>query len=141
MLWSGVRAKGEIVGHLLGYFRFRLYSTESFPTVKFKHWGPHIQCFMKKRGSGLFPGALQGSYGVGVCVCAQSCLTLFYPMDYSPPGSSVHGMVPGKNTGVGCPALFQGIFLIQGSNPHLRWLLHWQADSLPLSHLGSPDVV
>ena len=26
----------------------------------------------------------------------------------------------------------------QGSNPHLLHLLHWQADSLPLSHLGSP---
>ena len=41
---------------------------------------------------------------------------------------------PGKNTGVGCHALFQGIFPTQGSNP---CLLHWQADSLPLSHLGS----
>ena len=27
-----------------------------------------------------------------VCVCAQSCLTLFYPMDYSPAGSSVNGI-------------------------------------------------
>ena len=44
----------------------------------------------------------------------------------------------GKNTGVGCYALFQGIFLTQGSNPHLLCLLHWQADSLPLSCLGSP---
>ena len=31
-----------------------------------------------------------------------------------------------------------GIFLIQGSNLHLLWLLRWQVDSLPLSHLGSP---
>ena len=28
-----------------------------------------------------------------------------------PPGSSVHGDSPGKNTGVGCHALLQGIFL------------------------------
>ena len=42
---------------------------------------------------------------------------------------------PGKNTGVGCPLLLQEIFLIQGVNP---CLLHWQVDSLPLSHLGSP---
>ena len=34
--------------------------------------------------------------------------------------------------------LLQGIFLTQGSNPHLPCLLHWQADSLPLSDLGSP---
>ena len=44
---------------------------------------------------------------------------------------------PGKNTGVGCHAFLQGIFLTQGSNPHLLLLLHWQADSLPLSHLVS----
>ena len=41
----------------------------------------------------------------------------------------------GKNTGVGCHFLLQGIFLTQGSNP---CLLHWQADSSPLSHQGSP---
>ena len=45
---------------------------------------------------------------------------------------------PDKNTGVGCHLLLQGIFLTQGSNPTLLHLLHWQADSLPLSHLGSP---
>ena len=44
---------------------------------------------------------------------------------------------PGKNTGVGCHFLLQGIFLTQGSNSHLLHLLHWQAGSLPLSHLGS----
>ena len=42
---------------------------------------------------------------------------------------------PGKNTGVGCHFLLQGIFRIHGRNPHL---LHWQVDYLPLSHLGSP---
>ena len=32
--------------------------------------------------------------GVCLCVwvCAQSCLTLCDPMDYDPPGSSVHGI-------------------------------------------------
>ena len=34
-------------------------------------------------------------------------------MGYSLPGSSVHGDSPGKNTGVGCLALLQGIFLIR----------------------------
>ena len=38
---------------------------------------------------------------------------------------------PSKNTGVGCHFLLQGIFLTQGLNP---CLLHWQEDSLPLSH-------
>ena len=46
----------------------------------------------------------------------QSCQTLCDSMDYSLPDSSVHGDYPGKNTGVGCHALLQGIFLTQGSN-------------------------
>ena len=33
---------------------------------------------------------------------------------------------PGKNNGVGCCALHQGIFLTQVSNQHLLYLLHWQ---------------
>ena len=66
----------------------------------------------------------------------QSCPTLCDPMDCSLPGSSLHGIFPGKNTGVGCHFLLQGIFLSQGLSPHL---LHWQVDSLPLSQLGSPQ--
>ena len=45
---------------------------------------------------------------------------------------------PGKNTGVGCHFLLQGIFLTQRSNTHLLCLPHWQADSLPLHPLGVP---
>ena len=65
------------------------------------------------------------------CVRAKSlqlCLTL-----------QPHGLYParllcpwdfaGKDTGVGCHVLLQGIFPTQGSDPRL---LHWQADSLPL---------
>ena len=71
------------------------------------------------------------------CVRAQllACIQLFgTPLTTSlqapPPWDS-----PGKNTGVGFHFLLQGISPTQGSNPSL---LHWQADSLPLSHLGSP---
>ena len=42
-----------------------------------------------------------------VCVLAQSCLTVCEPMECSPPGSSVHGIFPGKNTGVACHFLLQ----------------------------------
>ena len=42
---------------------------------------------------------------------------------------------PGKNTGVGCYFLFQGIFLTQGLNPGL---LHCRQTLYPLSHQGSP---
>ena len=54
-----------------------------------------------------------------VCLVTQSCLTLCDSMDCSPPGSSVHGGSPGKNTGLGCCALLQGIFPTQGSTPGL----------------------
>ena len=132
--------------------------------------------------------------GVKVLV-ALSCPTLCDPMDHSPPGSSIHGILqarilewvaipfsrgsfkptslalqggfftpepsgkppahmhgsvscsvmslcdtvdcslcpwdsPGKNTGVGCHSLLQGIFLTQGLNPHLlhcQWILYHRA--------------
>ena len=38
------------------------------------------------------------------------------------------------NIGVGCHFLSQGIFLTQGSSV---CFLHWQVNSLPLSHMGS----
>ena len=59
-------------------------------------------------------------------------------MDCNLPGSSVHGDSPGKNTGVGCHALLQGIFPIQGLNPglpHCRWILYH------LSHQESPIYI
>ena len=59
--------------------------------------------------------------------------TLCNPMVCSLPGSSIHGDSPGKNTEVGCHALFQGIFPTQGSNLHPLSLLHWQACSLLLA--------
>ena len=54
------------------------------------------------------------------CVCAKllhSHPILCNTMGCSPPGSSVHGDSLGKNTGVGCHFLLQGIFPTQGSNP------------------------
>ena len=66
---------------------------------------------------------------------AQSCLTLCNPMNHSPPGSSVHGASPGKNAGVGCHALLQGILpthRLNSSLPHCRQILYH------LSHQGSP---
>ena len=68
-----------------------------------------------------------------LCMCLdakslQSCLTLCDTMDCSPPGNSVCGDSPGKNTAVGCHALLQGIFPIQGLNLSL---LLCQEDSLP----------
>ena len=94
-----------------------------------------------------------------VCSVAQSCLTPCDPVDCSPPGSSVHGILqasilewvaisfsrgsswppllcpwdsPGKDTGAGFHFLLQEIFPTKGLNLCLLRLLHWQADSLPL---------
>ena len=71
--------------------------------------------------------------------CAQLCLTLGnlwtvarQSMGFCPWDS------PGKDTGVGCHALLQGIFPTQGSNPYLQQVLHHSQVFYPLSHLGSP---
>ena len=75
---------------------------------------------------------MNSEFVINRCVCSvtQSSSTLRqFPLSWESSG---------KNTGVGCHALLQGIFLTQGSNLHLWRLLHWQVDSLPLSHLGSP---
>ena len=72
------------------------------------------------------------------CLLTQLCSTLCSPMNCSPPGSSVHGDSLGKNTGVGCHALLQGIFPSQRSNPgllHCRWILYH------LSYQGSPRIL
>ena len=55
-------------------------------------------------------------------------------MDYTPARVLSPWDFPGKNIGLGCHFLLQGIFPTRGSNLHL---LPWQVDSLPLSHLGS----
>ena len=73
------------------------------------------------------------------CLVSQLCPTLFDPTDCSlpPPVSSVPGDFPGKNTGVGCHALPQGIFPTQGLNPGL---LHCRQILYHLSHQGSPQI-
>ena len=70
----------------------------------------------------------------------QSCRTLRDPMDCNPSGSSVHRNSPGKNTGMGCHFLLQGIFPTQGSNPCLFCLLLWQAGSSPLVPPGKSHL-
>ena len=73
-------------------------------------------------------------YPFGVCwskYCvsghAQSCLTIFNPMDCSPPSSSVHGILE----------YWSGLPFATPGDLRFLYLLHWQADSLPLCHLGS----
>ena len=73
-----------------------------------------------------------------LCLVAQLCLTLCYPMDCSPLGSSVHGDSPSKNTGMRFPAFLQGIFPTQVLNPglpHCGWTFYH------LSHQGNPRIL
>ena len=52
-------------------------------------------------------------------------------------GSSVHGIFPGKSTGVGCHFLIQWIFPAQGPNPGL---LHRRLTLYHLSYRGSQFI-
>ena len=62
------------------------------------------------------------------CLVAELCPTLLRPP----------GLQPARLFYPCCHFLLHGIFLTQGSNPHL---LHWEADSLPLSHQRSPPLM
>ena len=70
----------------------------------------------------------------------QSCPTL---QPYGPWPASLFCPwdSPGKNTGVDCHALLQGIFLTQGLNPSCLHLVHWQEGSLPLAPPGKPNNI
>ena len=80
-----------------------------------------------------------------VCMCVLSCLVMSSSLvtlrTVSPFRLPCPWNFPGKNTGADCHFLLQGVFLTQGTNLRLLCLLRWQADSSPLHHLGSPDVV
>ena len=87
------------------------------------------------------------SLGVGFLspsqVCAvrsvpQSCPTLHKPIDHSQPGSSAHGLFQVRVLQWVAVSYSRGVFLTWRLNPHLLWLLHWQADSLWLAPPGKP---
>ena len=66
----------------------------------------------------------------------QLCLTLCDPMDCSPPGTSVRGILQARIL----KCWNQRIFLTQELNPHLLHLLHCRQILYPLNHLGSPKM-
>ena len=104
-------------------------SGEKSPSSKFYQgtwWDWFIVIFLSVSASKLYAKSL------------QSCPTLCDPMDCSPPGPSVHGDSPDKNTGVGCHALLQGFFLTQELNPGLLPCRHFLYH---LSHQGKPCMM
>ena len=73
-------------------------------------------------------------------MCVLSCLSdSVDTIDHSPPDFSVHGDSPGKNTGVGCHTLLQGIFPTQELNLRLLHLLHLHVGSLTVVPPGKPQ--
>ena len=80
-------------------------------------------------------------YSISLCVCVCVCVCVCArALSCSVVSKSLwpHGLLsawllcswdfPGKNAGVGCHLLLQGIFPTQGSNAWLLHLLHWQAN-------------
>ena len=88
----------------------------------------------KRAGSGGLTGSVW-SYYAHTCRVGCSVVPNSWQSQGPQPARLLCSWVfPGKNTGVGCHFLFQGIFPTQRSNLCLPHLCHWQ-DSLPL---GSP---
>ena len=82
------------------------------------------------------PTVLQNLIDICGCMHAQSlqpCPILYDTVDHSLPGSSVRGISQaGILEWVAMPSSWGWIFLTQGSNPCLLYLLYWQAGSVPL---------
>ena len=83
--------------------------------------------------------SLSFPYTICVCMYVQLCLTLWDPMDCSLPDSSVGSPRQEYWSGLSFPS--PGDLSNPGIKPSLLHLLHWQADSLPVCHLGSPVYV
>ena len=70
------------------------------------------------------------------CLVAMSCPTLLQPHGLQSSRLLCPWNFPGKDTGVGCHFLLQGIFTTQGSNPRLLGLLNRHVGFLPQHHKG-----
>ena len=78
--------------------------------------------------------------GPEVACCECSVMTDSLPPYELQPASLLYPWnFPGKNTGVDCHFLLQGIFPTQLLNLSPWHLMHWQVNPLPLHYLKSPD--
>ena len=83
--------------------------------------------------TGLVEEPLAKLHPEHACFIAQSHTTLCNPVDLQPARLLCPEDSPGKNTGVGCHVLLQGIFPTQGLNPSLLCLLHCRRILYPWS--------
>ena len=91
---------------------------------------------MKRFNSNFHLSCISSGFSLryGMYVLSHSvCPIVHDPMDCSPAAPRPRNFL-GKNTGVGCHFLLQGIFPIQGLNPGLLG----KVDSLPVVPPGKP---
>ena len=84
-----------------------------------------------------------GSSNTAKFACVHMCSVVsnsLWPHELYPARLLCLWNFPGKNTRADCHFLLQGIFPTQESNPCLLHFLSWQAYSLPVQHLGNPNI-
>ena len=122
---------GSYLGHTIPFFFFKSKCLLSF-FLKFIYYLFFGLCWVFVSVRGLSLVAASGDHSSSRCVG----LSLSRPLLLRSTGSRHAGSVvvaPGPSCSAAC-----GIFLDQGSNP---CPLHWQADSQPLRHHGSPHTI
>ena len=153
--WSVLVGIRYFICHLLGLYHHQLTST----TLGWWLPNPHLQhqcdrfpnCLMNPSLISLprWPTITSNSnclnlsslYQPLLCVLSHSVVSAsWWPMDYSPPRSSVHGISQARI--LDCVAISSSRGFSQSrTQTCISWhLLHWQAGSLLLSHLGSPST-
>ena len=123
---------------------FRILADKEMRKVHMENLKRQEQLRVKREGQGpagkdgldLLTGLSICTYWFSVRVDAQTCLTLCYPMDYSPPGSSVHGILQAR--------IPEWVAIFSSKGP--SWPRDWTCfpcvsctagDSLLLSHPGN----
>ena len=97
--------------------------------------GPWTALCLNSSHEELVQSSQRPNFLLHKCTHAQSCPTLWDPMNYSPPGSSVHRIIEARILEWVAISSSRGSSQprIEHVCPHL---LHWQGDSLPLAPSG-----
>ena len=121
----------------LKYYKILLNSIQLFKVYTHTHTHTHRKVNNKriKKKKDLAGKLKEIKQNNIVSEVTRSCPTLCDPVDCSPPGSSVHGMLQARILEWGATPFSRGVFPTQGWNPgllHCRWILYC------LSHQGIP---
>ena len=118
-----------------GFLQARILEWVAFPFSR-KSWQSRDRTRVS-RIAGSLPAEPPGCV-CAVCKVASVTSDSLQPYELQPARLLFPWDSPGKNTGVGCHALLQGILPTQGWKLCLLGILHCRPDSLPLRHRGSP---